>query len=136
MRRLQLPPVDPQLPGDLRRMADRVEVYECYTESAYSYAEGLRWLARYLEGWLPEPGAIRRVRRFREWLADVPVLSLVLLKLRYVDSGRCLVEPVWRWRSCGEWGPVEKPVKLGREPDPWSFEAEGSAEGAQRLGRD
>jgi hypothetical protein len=42
--------------------------------------------------------------RLRYWLADVPVVSLVLLRLCYADAGRSVVVPEWRWRRCGRAG--------------------------------
>lgn len=38
--------------------------------------------------------------RLRQWLADIPVLSLVLLRLCESDDGRSLVHAEWRWRKC------------------------------------
>jgi len=38
--------------------------------------------------------------KFRQWLADVPVVSLLFLKLCYSDSGRSVVHAEWRWRRC------------------------------------
>lgn len=38
--------------------------------------------------------------RFRQWLANIPVLSLVFLKLCESDSGRSVVHAQWRWTRC------------------------------------
>jgi hypothetical protein len=46
------------------------------------------------------PGPEMSSYRFRQWLADIPMVSLVLLKLCYSDSGRSLVHAEWRWRRC------------------------------------
>lgn len=38
------------------------------------------------------------VYRFKQWLGDVPIVSLALLKL--CPCGGSVVEAQWRWRRC------------------------------------
>lgn len=38
--------------------------------------------------------------RFKNWLADIPIVSLALLKL--CPGGGSVVVPEWRWKRCKE----------------------------------
>lgn len=38
--------------------------------------------------------------RFRQWLANIPLVSLVFLKLCESDSGGSVVHAQWRWTRC------------------------------------
>jgi hypothetical protein len=38
--------------------------------------------------------------RFRQWLANVPIISLPLLKMCQSDSGGSVVHAQWRWTKC------------------------------------
>lgn len=38
--------------------------------------------------------------RFKQWLGDIPIISLMLLKLCPSDDGGSVVHAEWRWKRC------------------------------------
>lgn len=38
--------------------------------------------------------------RFRQWLANVPIISYVFVKLCQSDSGGSVHHAEWRWKRC------------------------------------
>lgn len=42
--------------------------------------------------------------RFRQWLADVPIISLAVLRLCPSDQGGSVVHAEWRWKRCSRLG--------------------------------
>jgi hypothetical protein len=42
------------------------------------------------------------MERFKQWFGNFPVLSLILMKLCWVNPNSSVVRAEWRWKICGE----------------------------------